>query len=211
MYEAETSPGLTRLEFAPNCVWTFRVPDCATRNAELLEVIREERRLRPEGRAGGEGRQMWQGARPMMEHAVVVRLFEEAIFPAARQIAEALNWDVAGRTPTCPVCWANVHPKGGFHTRHMHPVTEHLSGVYYVQADAECGRIVFHDLARFLGLWGAAPPALGPNRLNLGRLAVAPQDGLCVLFPGYLMHEVEVNGSDRERIGLAFNLRFAQE
>jgi uncharacterized protein (TIGR02466 family) len=210
MYEVETTEGLTRLEFAPNCVWTFTVPGHAEYNPALLDLIHEQRRQSPESRKC-EGREMWQGRRPMMEYALVARLFESSIFPTARRIAAALNWDVAGRKPTCPVCWANIHPPGGFHTRHIHPATEQLSGTYYVQADPDCGRIVFHDLARFLGLWGAAPPPLGPTRLNVGRMAVAPSDGLCVLFPAYLMHEVEVNRADRDRVGLAFNLRFAEE
>jgi uncharacterized protein (TIGR02466 family) len=208
MYEAERLPGLTRLEFAPNCVWTFPVPDANAHNEALLAWIREERRRAPEGRAC-EGRDMWQGTRPVQEEPLVRRLFDAAIFPAARRIAAALSWDVAGLVPTCPVCWANVHPRGGFHTRHVHPATEHLSGVYYIQAGGDGGRIIFHDLPRFLGLWGAAPRALEPNRLNVSRIAVEPKAGLCVLFPAYLMHEVEVNRGDEDRVGLAFNLRFA--
>ncbi len=199
---------MTRHDFAPNCIWTFKVPNYESLNDRLLLMIENERNLFPESRACA-GREMWQSQRPVMEEEPVKEVFK-SIFRASCDIAEFLRWDVKNCEPVCKVCWANVHPTGSYHTRHIHPATIHLSGVYYIKTPKGCGNIVFHDLARFLGLWGAAPKALEPNYHNLFKLSVEPEEGLCVLFPGYVMHEVETNRSEDDRVGLAFNINFEE-
>ena len=195
-----------RHDFAPNCVWTFEVPGHEELNRRLLDLIEEERQLTPESRKCA-GREMWQSQRQVTEDPPVRELFQP-IFQVARDIAEFLRWDVGGRQPVCQVCWANVHPPGSYHTRHIHPATVQLSGVYYIHTPKGCGDIVFHDLARFLGLWGAAPPIQEPTPYNRSQFPVEPQPGLCVLFPAYVMHEVETNRSDGDRVGIAFNINF---
>lgn len=195
-----------RQDFAPNCVWTFKAPRYESLNQRLLSLIEKERRSTPNSREC-EGREMWQSQRYVGDDPPVKKVFE-TIFQVARDVAEFLKWDVTDRTPACTVCWANVHPKGSYHTRHIHPATIHLSGVYYIQAPENCGDIVFHDLSRFLGLWGNVPETLEQTNHNACSLAVKPEAGLCVLFPGYLMHEVETNRSEEDRIGLAFNINF---
>jgi uncharacterized protein (TIGR02466 family) len=207
----EPKPGkaavnFTRHDFAPTCIWTFKVPGHELLNQRLLALIENEKRKSPDSREC-EGRQMWQSQRSVGADPPVKKVLE-TIFRMATDAAEFLRWDVAGRTPVCTVCWANVHPKGSYHTRHIHPASVQFSGVYYIQAPENCGDIVFHDLSRFLGLWDAAPELLESTYQNANSFPVTPEAGLCVLFPGYLMHEVEANRSERDRIGLAFNLNF---
>ena len=196
----------TRYEFAPNCVWAFKVPEHEELNRRLSHLIRTEREACPESRECA-GREMWQGQRQVGEDPPVTDLFR-SIFRVADQIADFLKWDVEGRNPVCKVCWANIHPAGSYHTRHIHPATIHLSGVYYVEAPPNCGDIVFHDLPRFLGLWGTAPRTLEPTSHNVSKFSVKPEAGLCVLFPAYIMHEVETNRSEGDRVGIAFNINF---
>ena len=198
----------TRYEFAPNCIWTFKVPDYENLNRRLLHLIQKERELSPESRKCA-GREMWQSQRQVGEDPPVKDLFK-SIFRVAYDIAEFLRWDIKGCQPACQVCWANIHPPGSYHTRHIHPATVHLSGVYYVYAPENCGNILFHDLPRFLGLWGAAPSLLEPNYHNISQFPVKPEAGLCVLFPAYIMHEVETNRSQEDRVGIAFNINFEQ-
>jgi uncharacterized protein (TIGR02466 family) len=195
-----------RREFAPTCIWTFTVPNHERLDAELLTLIEEERQISPEGRACA-GREMWQSRRQVGDDPPVRELFV-SIFQMAEEIAAFLRWDVAGKKPVCKVCWANVHTRGGYHTRHIHPATVQLSGVYYAKAPTGCGDLVFHDLSRFLGLWAAAPSTLEVTDHNRSQLAVKPEAGLAVLFPAYVMHEVEANRSDGERVGIAYNINF---
>jgi uncharacterized protein (TIGR02466 family) len=197
---------LRRHDFAPNCIWTFQLPGYELLNERLILLIENERQATPESRQCA-GREMWQSQRQVGEDPPVKELFEQ-IFRVAYDIAAFLKWDVAACIPVVKVCWANVHPPGSYHTRHIHPATIHLSGVYYIQAPENCGDIIFHDLPRFLGLWGSAPKTLEPTHQNAAQFPVKPEEGLCVLFPGYVMHEVETNRSESDRIGIAFNINF---
>lgn len=195
-----------RYDFSPNCIWTFEVPDHEKLNQRLLALIEDERRLSPESRECA-GRDMWQSQRQVTSDPPVHELLQ-SIFRVVRDIAEFLSWDIDGRQPACQVCWANVHPPGSYHTRHIHPPTVQFSGVYYVQTPAGCGDIVFHNLERFLGLWEAAPPIQEPTLYNRSQFSLEPRPGMCVLFPAYMMHEVETNQSDGDRVGIAFNINF---
>lgn len=195
-----------RHEFAPNCVWQFEVPDHEALDQRLLALIEAERAATPESRECA-GRQLWQSQRPVQDDPPVRELMR-SVFAVARDIAGFYRWDLRGRAPVCTVCWANVHYRGSYHTRHIHPATVQLSGTYYVHAPPGCGDLVFHDLPQFLGLWGAIPPRLEATPHNMAQLRVSPRAGLCVLFPAHLMHEVEANVTDGDRVGLAFNINF---
>src|SRR5438876_914395 len=122
----------TRHDFAPTCVWTFKVPGHEILNQRLLVLIENERRKSPQSREC-EGREMWQSQRSVGADPPVKELFK-TIFRMANNVAEFLRWDVADCTPVCRVCWANVHSKGSYHTRHVHSSSYHLSGVYFIQA-----------------------------------------------------------------------------
>ena len=77
-----------------------------------------------------------------------------------------------------------------------------------------------HDLARVLRFFArneipapatfdhvSKPRWIAANALWSG-MSFEPEAGTCVLFPGYIMHEVEANRSGEDRIGLAFNVNF---
>lgn len=204
--EREERIAARRHDFAPNCIWTFKVPDYEQLNRELLLLIRTERELSPESRKCA-GREMWQSQRQVGEDPPVKELFN-SIFRVAYDIAEFFRWDIGNCRPVCQVCWANIHPTGSYHTRHIHPASVQLSGVYYIKTSPNCGNIIFHDLPRFLGLWAAAPKTLEPTDQNSSQFSIEPEEGLCVLFPGYVMHEVETNRSEEDRVGIAFNINF---
>src|SRR5438132_13669667 len=100
----EPNPGkntvkFTRHDFAPSCIWTFKVPGHEILNQRLLVLIENERRKSPESREC-EGREMWQSQRSVGADPPVKELFE-TIFRMARDAADFLRWDVAGRTPVC--------------------------------------------------------------------------------------------------------------
>lgn len=96
--------------------------------------------------------------------------------------------------------WAVLSQGEGHHVPHIHP-RAWMSGVYYV---------VRPDISRAPGStrgWlrvgppaGAAPPALGQERL------VEPEPGNLVLMPGYFYHETQPTGVDQERISIAFDV-----
>ena len=197
---------IQRTDFAPNSIWSFKIPNHEQLNKALTEMIEDERALTPESRNCA-GREMWQSQRPVDKDPPVVKLFE-SIYKAAYEVAEFLKWDINGLQPRVQVCWANAHPPGSYHTRHIHPADVHLSGVYYIRTAPSCGDIIFHDLPRFLGLWGKVPRPMENNSHNAFQHTISPEDGLCILFPAYQMHEVATNKSEIDRLGIAFNINF---
>ncbi len=87
--------------------------------------------------------------------------------------------------------WAVVLNEGGFQKRHIHPEAI-VSGVVYIKLSEEtkdktlsAGNILFH--------------------LNTKQILITPEEGLVILFPGYLAHETIPLEQSDERICIAFN------
>ena len=109
--------------------------------------------------------------------------------------------------------WANVQRKGGSNAVHPHPGT-FWSGVYYVDvgniaSESGCGG----DLLLF-DPRGCLPTMLAPflryavpELHDAGKsISVMPENGKCVLFPGWLSHAVSLYKGEAPRISVAFNL-----
>lgn len=88
--------------------------------------------------------------------------------------------------------WASVHQNGIHHMMHTHP-NNMLSGVYYVKVPNGSGPLVFSDPR------GEIPPFDEA-------LIVKPSEGVLVLFPSWLGHEVLPTGVSDPRISIAFNM-----
>ena len=96
--------------------------------------------------------------------------------------------------------WININPKGTWNSVHAHPCSV-ISGVFYVATDQNTGNIVFDS--------GSASKHYRFNAFNsdmfLRSAIYHPYDGMIVLFPSWVEHEVTVNKSDKTRISIAFN------
>jgi len=95
--------------------------------------------------------------------------------------------------------WANVNSKSGYNIAHTH-VGSVVSGVIYLQATTT-GMIEFHP-ANYI--YKTNHPCWFYN----GSMQYHPEDGDIILFPSHLMHSVEPNPVDRERINIAFNISY---
>lgn len=93
--------------------------------------------------------------------------------------------------------WANINQKGSTNAMHTHSKW-HWSGVYYVQGTGTGELAVYSQ------------PYMNQqvtHGLPFGQSFTIPaEDGLMVMFPSYLMHEVLANPSDNPRINIAFNV-----
>ncbi len=82
--------------------------------------------------------------------------------------------------------WFNDMGDGHVTTLHTHDDDDELlSAVYYIRAPADSGRLILH--------------AGGET------LAITPEEGMLLLFPPDLAHEVEENRSGERRLSVAFN------
>ena len=98
--------------------------------------------------------------------------------------------------------WISRFDKG--HCLHIHnhgPVD--FSGVYYLKTTGDDGRIFFNS----------SNPNLEtsfPYRSLGERKVIKTQEGMLLLFPGWLQHGVETNTTDSSRMTLSFNISFSE-
>lgn len=118
-----------------------------------------------------------------------------------RTYIDALGLDVPEIAIT--QCWLNINRPGERHHRHHHP-NSFVSGVYYLEAVADSGSIVFHRP----GLLELEPARLRGTPFTFDQWREAPQTGRLVLFPSRLEHSVDPNRSNRNRLSISFNTMF---
>jgi len=104
-------------------------------------------------------------------------------------------------------CWANISPPGDGHKPHTHP-NNYLSGVYYVQTQKGADTISFDDPRPQTNV--IAPLTSEITDENAGQIHVTTRNGLLVLFPSWLQHQVPANRSNSARISIAFNIMFTR-
>lgn len=104
--------------------------------------------------------------------------------------------------------WININYKGNYNIAHCHPQSD-LSGVLWVKCPKNCGSLDFYCPDAHVNDTQIQNTRFDiKNEYNLhGVYSYAtPQEGTIVVFPSHLMHGVDPNESDEERISIAFNL-----
>ena len=106
--------------------------------------------------------------------------------------------------------WANVNRKHCYNIDHAHQGSL-LSAVFYVKVPENSGRITFSNPNALL-----MESYLHGKNLNVNYDSVyyalssiftmEPKENSLIIFPSWLTHRVEPNGSDEDRISISFNL-----
>ncbi len=91
-------------------------------------------------------------------------------------------------------CWAIINRQSDWNMPHNH-LPSHWSGVFYLKTenDGSQGRLIFIDPSLQI-------PKASPTQI------ITPEEGCMYLFPSALVHMVEPNPTESERICIAFNL-----
>ena len=125
----------------------------------------------------------------------------------AGAFADALDFDLQGRSLELDSLWVNVMPDGAVHSSHLHPHSV-LSGTFYAALPEGASAIRFEDPR--LGLMMAAPARRkNAQRANRSFVYVTPKSGTLLLWESWLRHEVPLNRSKSERVSVSFNYRWA--
>jgi uncharacterized protein (TIGR02466 family) len=95
--------------------------------------------------------------------------------------------------------WTNVNDPMGKNSLHNHGAY-HFVACYYIQAEGT-GDLVFHNPANLL-------EECNPNGPFVSRIGITPKNGDLVVWPSWVPHEVEINTSNKQRINIAFNIKF---
>ena len=105
--------------------------------------------------------------------------------------------------------WININRKGHFNYSHDHPGSL-FSAVYYVKGGADKGALELRTpIAPHT--YTISDEMVGNFNAFTGHaMVVPPVTGDLVIFPSWLLHRVNISGSDEDRISIAFNSRAAK-
>jgi len=136
-----------------------------------------------------------------MHEIPVFKPLVDALFKMQREIYKA-EW--LDREPQLGNMWANINYKDGYNRPHIHP-NSLFSGVYYIKAPPNCGKITFNDPRP--GIQTVMPQRIkGQPVKHLWReVHIEPKVGRILMFPSWLWHAVEPNESNDIRISVSFN------
>jgi uncharacterized protein (TIGR02466 family) len=100
--------------------------------------------------------------------------------------------------------WLNINDsRQCMNSEHVHG--EVFSGVFYLKAPEESGKLVLQNPA-INRMWNGCALTSQKNQFTGESIRIEPTEGEIILFPSYLPHWVEPNNHDDERISISFNL-----
>ena len=99
--------------------------------------------------------------------------------------------------------WGNILKPGETHPPHTHS-NNFLSGVFYLESDAETG-IIFSDPRPAADV--LVPRKKTKTNENSNLLSYISKQNRLIIFPSWLVHWVPINKSKRDRISISFNIQ----
>ena len=129
------------------------------------------------------------------------------------KIQNAINYfvgDVLGIVQNFQITtsWINKTDKTEYIDKHSHP-NSIISGVYYISTTPKCAPIIFSKPHLYSNITfqniQLAYSGENKNQYNTDYYGINPLPGELLMFPSWLEHEVLEQGSEHNRISLAFN------
>jgi len=200
-----TTPSVDSTEIVPlfpTLVWKMQLaresyaPMNAKIKAKLTELAQATPGLTPGGKLQTD---------QTLHHLAEFQELKEIIHAAAGGVLDFLR--IVYESIELTGCWANISPPGDGHRPHTHP-NNYLSGVYYIQTQDGANTISFDDPRPQTNI--IAPRTSEITDENAGQIHITTRDGLLILFPAWLQHQVPRNNSQQARISVAFNIMFSR-
>ena len=201
-------PGDLKLAFSTPILMRT-IPEAETINPGLAEMLRAERNANP--RPSASSIRGWQSKTDLAVRGTPeLIVLRDAVYQAvAEMTATDLGRSIApGDLSIEGNGWGNILSSGGLAHQHNHAREADWSAVYFVDAEAGDPDV---EMNGYLML--ADPRAVqvisgeGPYRQAERHVFIRPVNGMMVLFPAWVQHQVIVYFGGRERISVAFNAR----
>jgi uncharacterized protein (TIGR02466 family) len=142
----------------------------------------------------------WQTG-PDLDKSQPFSWFAQDIGKTAFDIFDKLNYNVQDIEITG--MWGNILKPGETHPPHTHS-NNFLSGVFYLESDAETG-IIFSDPRPAADV--LVPRKKTKTNENSNLLSYISKQNRLIIFPSWLVHWVPINKSKRDRISISFNIQ----
>ena len=103
--------------------------------------------------------------------------------------------------------WIKINKKGDYNEKHNHP-NSHLAGVLYLKCPKDCGNIVFDSPTGFQSYQEILSYIKEFKECNnvFQSYEFFPVEGKMLIFPSHLLHVVQANKSNEDRISVSFNM-----
>ena len=192
------------------CIWKDHEP----LNESLMSLILAKRAHTPGVKMSNTGG--WQSEKELQtwESPAVTQLIEKINTVVLLILTERLGEDEANNVGNWHIAaWANINERGDYNTLHNHSGA-FFSGVYYVSAGTVDDLHPYSGVITFRNPTLAAlamdnlrvPKQLGP--LFRSEYSISPQNGLMLLFPGWLQHEVHPYFGNTPRVSISWDVVF---
>ena len=125
----------------------------------------------------------------------------EAFVYNCERIASEFKWDLVDHEIRISDLWAHVTPPGK-NTQAHHHFPDHLSCAYYVRTPENCGNLRFVDDRKYRV---SEPDSATTDAVTGQWVEVPAREGLMVIFPSWLSHQVGENRSNEPRVSISMN------
>lgn len=196
--------------------FSFDVPEAQSLNDRLLPLIYAERERDQNGIQRSNYRDLggWH-SQTNLHKSPDFGILVEKIDEAAKLISTELRYHQS-YSLQIGTMWSVINPPGSSNLAHIHPGCS-WSGVYYVQAPRNSGKIVFTDprTENIMQNTKYNPNKKRPKQC-LSKVRYTPVAGKMLIFPGWLYHAVKPNlseeeGANGDRVIMSFNLSQKKE
>ncbi|UZK67715.1 TIGR02466 family protein [Sphingomonas sp. M1-B02] len=208
--KASPSEAFVRNNYFPTMVYQYDVVNCAEINKRLLELTYAERES---GVAVNKSNTAelgsWHSATMLHKNPAYQPILTE-IDAALGRISDELNY-ATDQVLKITTMWSIINPPGNGNRAHVHP-NSLWSGVYYVQAPENAGKIEFID-PRTVLIMNQPKYETKKKRPRdcWTKVNFKPVPGRMIIFPAWLYHGVDINtskekGRAADRIIISFNI-----
>jgi uncharacterized protein (TIGR02466 family) len=104
--------------------------------------------------------------------------------------------------------WINISQKYASNDYHIHNGSDY-SGCFYIQCQKKSGEIKLNPNLNFNTDWMDFLTDRYKDTYHIhSSVSFEPKEGMMLFFPSYLMHKVNNNLENKERISISFNISF---
>ena len=173
---------------------------------ELINYCYNERSNNPKGLKRSNVKNSWHSSDTQMD---TENILSKTLLTSISNYFDKQNIFKEGTIFKIGNAWININSIGGYNKMHNHP-NSHLSGVFWVKIPKNSGNIIFHDSNYFMeeAINFAYSEKVKSFANKYESFWMNPIEGVIVIFPSHLMHEVEenLNEKNEDRISISFNM-----
>ncbi|MEO0768283.1 MAG: TIGR02466 family protein [Cyanobacteria bacterium J06649_4] len=193
----------TRKDWFPTAIWHFDIEDGDSLNSTLLREIYRIQQNEPQslGRSAVFG---WH-SHNQLHKLDTFQTFTKLVIDNVLEIAQFQKINTEIHMSRIDQCWALVNSQYAHNTLHNHPNSIY-SGVYYLKAPSKSGSLIFRDPREISHMWKI--PVDDNTIWTAQNVEYEPKEGRMIIFPSWLLHQVQPNLSTEDRVSISFNISF---